>query len=137
MPFSLIVPPRPPAYPSELPRTPPVDYRVISVVEFPREGYKIRKVFAYKSIFQKETILYFVNWCSSELSKSSKIWLSKSIFYVKNAADLSIFFVEEYQFRCSFFVIGIFWRLQFTVLWITLNIALLENSTTYSRSNIT
>ena len=32
--------------------------RVISVVEFPREGYKIRKVFGYKSIFQKETIVF-------------------------------------------------------------------------------
>ena len=29
---------------------------VISGVEFPREGYKIRKVFGYKSIFQKETV---------------------------------------------------------------------------------
>ena len=34
MPFSLIVPPRPPAYPSELPRTPPVDYRVETVQDF-------------------------------------------------------------------------------------------------------
>ena len=58
MPFSLIVPPRPPAYPSELPRTPPVDYRVILIVEFPREGNNIRKVFAYKSIFQKVTIVF-------------------------------------------------------------------------------
>ena len=33
-PFSLIVPPRPPAYPSELPRTPPVDYRVETVQDF-------------------------------------------------------------------------------------------------------
>ena len=57
MPFSFIVPPRPPAYPSELPRTPPVDYRVISVVEFTREVYKIRKVFGYKLIFLKETIV--------------------------------------------------------------------------------
>jgi hypothetical protein len=32
--------------------------RVISVVEFSREGYKIRKVFGYKSIFQKETIVF-------------------------------------------------------------------------------
>ena len=31
--------------------------RVVLVVEFPREGYRIRKVFGYKSIFQKETCI--------------------------------------------------------------------------------
>jgi hypothetical protein len=29
---------------------------VILVVEFSREGYKIRKIFAYKSTYQKEII---------------------------------------------------------------------------------
>ena len=33
--------------------------RVILVVEFPREGYRIRQVFGYKSIFQKETIVFY------------------------------------------------------------------------------
>jgi hypothetical protein len=33
-----------------------------------------------------------VNWSSDELSKSAKIWLSKSIFYVKNHQNLSEFF---------------------------------------------
>ena len=28
--------------------------------------------------------LNFENWCSGEVSKCAKIWLSKSIFYVKN-----------------------------------------------------
>jgi hypothetical protein len=32
--------------------------RVISVVKFPREGYKIRKFLGYKSIFQEETIAF-------------------------------------------------------------------------------
>ena len=29
------------------------------------------------------------NWCNGEVSKSAKIWLSKSIFYVKNHWNLS------------------------------------------------
>ena len=32
--------------------------RVISVVEFQREGYKISKILGYKSIFQKEIIVF-------------------------------------------------------------------------------
>ena len=39
--------------------TKPLQGRVISVVEFPREAYKIRKVFGYKSIFRKENIVFF------------------------------------------------------------------------------
>ena len=36
-------------------------------------------------------------------------WLSKSIFYVKNYPNLSqFFFIEEYQFRSTFFDIDIF-----------------------------
>ena len=37
-----------------------------------------------------------------------------SIFYVKNYPNLSqIFFIEEYQFRGMFFVVDIYWKLQF------------------------
>jgi hypothetical protein len=32
--------------------------KVILVVEFQREGYKTRKVFGYKAIFQKEIIVF-------------------------------------------------------------------------------
>ena len=39
---------------------------------------------------------------------------SKSIFYVKNYPNLSnFFFIEEYDFRGTPFVIDIFWKLQF------------------------
>ena len=39
------------------------------------------------------------------LSKSANFGLSKWIFYVKNHPSLSnFFFIEEYQFRCTFFV---------------------------------
>ena len=34
----------------------------------------------------------FEDWSNGELSKSTKIWLSKSIFYVKNHRNLSQFF---------------------------------------------
>ena len=35
---------------------PKIKIRVISVAEFPRDGYKIRKIFGYKSIFLKELL---------------------------------------------------------------------------------
>jgi hypothetical protein len=54
--------------------------------------------------------LNFEFWINGELSKSAKIWLSKSTFYVKNHPNLSHFFhIKEYQFRSTLFVIGIFW----------------------------
>ena len=54
--------------------------------------------------------LNFENWLNGEVSKSAKIWLSKSIFYIKNHLKLSdFFFIKEYEFRSTFFVIDIFW----------------------------
>ena len=51
---------------------------------------------------------------NNDLSNGAKIWLSKSIFYVKNHLSLSQFFsIEEYQFRSTFFVIDILWQNQF------------------------
>ena len=44
------------------------------------------------------------NWFSGEVSKSDKFWLSKSIFCVKNHRNLSLFFIEEYEFRSTFFL---------------------------------
>ena len=44
----------------------------------------------------------------------AKFWLSKSIFYVKNCPNLSKnFFIEEFDFKGTPFVIDIFWKLQF------------------------
>ena len=65
----------------------------VPVVEFSWEGYKIRKVFG-----QKSTVAKWNNWIlwigvpDGEVSKSAEIWLSKSIFYVKNHRHLSHFF---------------------------------------------
>ena len=54
-------------------------------------------------------LLNFEFWISGILSKSAKIRLSKSIFYVKNHPNfLNFFFLEEYQSRSTFFVIDIF-----------------------------
>ena len=60
---------------------------VVQIVEFSNCGYKIRKHFAKEST---KEIMEF--WINGELSKSAKIWLSKSIFYVKNHPNLSQFF---------------------------------------------
>ena len=75
-----------------------------------------------KKISKRKIFFWFdLHRCSHGLSKSASIWLSKSIFYVKNHWNLSdFFFIEEYQFRSRFFVIfeplcflkwcPIFWR---------------------------
>ena len=66
--------------------------------------------FLYKNQHTQRKLLNFEFWINGELSKSAKIWLSKSIFYVKNHPNLSHFlFIEEYQFKSTLFVIDIFW----------------------------
>jgi hypothetical protein len=59
----------------------------------------------------------FENWCNGEVSKSAKIWLSKSIFLSKTIGIfLNFFFIEEYQFRSTFFVFYIFTFLPFLII---------------------
>ena len=69
--------------------------------------------FLPKNQHTQRKLLNFENWVYGEGSKSAKIWLSKSIFYVKS---FSIFFIEGYQFRSRFFVIDIFEKIS---VWIT------------------
>ena len=45
----------------------------IPVVEFSREGYKIRKVFVLKINCSQMKLLNLENWSSGELSKNAKI----------------------------------------------------------------
>ena len=45
----------------------------------------------------------FENWSNGKLSKSTKIWLSKSIFYVKIIGIFFIFFRSKYEFRSTIF----------------------------------
>jgi hypothetical protein len=75
----------------------------VRVVEFSNGGYKI-KIFFHKNPHTQRKLLNFEFFINGELSKSAKIWLSKPIFYVKNHLNLSqSFFIEEYQFRSTFF----------------------------------
>ena len=82
----------------------------IWVVEFSNGGTKLDR-FLPKNQHTQKKLLNFENWVNGEVSKSAKNnWLSMSIFYVKNYPNLShFFFIEEYQFRSTFFVIDIFW----------------------------
>ena len=63
----------------------------IRVVEFPNGGKKIERVLPKNQHTQRK-LLNFENWVNGEVSKSAKILLSKSIFYVKNHPNLSQFF---------------------------------------------
>ena len=65
------------------------------------------EIFLPKNQHTQRKLLNFENWVNGEVSKSAKIGLSKSIFNVKNYLS-QFFFIEEYQFRSTFFVIDIF-----------------------------
>ena len=71
-------------------------------------------------------LLYFVNWHSARASKSAKMVLTKSIFYVKNQLN---FFKNNFHFGISifkrpFFVKTFFPRLNF---WTTLLSKIMPN----------
>ena len=71
-------------------------------------GTKLEGFLPKKKHTQRK-LLNFENWVNGEASKRAKILLSRSIFYVKNYPNLShFFFIEEYQFKSTFFVIDIF-----------------------------
>ena len=55
-----------------------VQSMVTRVVEFSSRGIKLPK-----NQHTQRKLLNFENWCNGEVSKSAKILLSKSIFYVK------------------------------------------------------
>ena len=55
---------------------------------FQERDSKLERCFVKKQYTQRK-LLNFVNRCNGEVSKSAKIWLSKSIFY-------HFFFIEEY-----------------------------------------
>ena len=54
-------------------------------------GSKLERFLPKNQLTQKK-LLKFEFWINNELSKSAKILLSKSIFYVKNHQNLSYFF---------------------------------------------
>ena len=51
--------------------------------------------FLPKNQHTQRKLLNFEFWINGELSKSAKIWLSKSIFYVKNHSNLSQFLFHK------------------------------------------
>ena len=55
-------------------------------------GIQNEKGFWLKINCSQTKSLNFANRCNGEVSKSAKIWLSKSIFYIKNHPNLSDFF---------------------------------------------
>ena len=66
-------------------------------------GTKLER-FLHKNQHTQKKLSNFKFWINGKLLKSAKIRLSKSIFYVKNHLKLSqFFFIEEYQFRSTFF----------------------------------
>ena len=58
------------------------------MLSFQVEGTKLER-FLLKNQHSQRKLLNFENWCSGEVSKSAKVWLLKSIFYVKNHPNLS------------------------------------------------
>ena len=67
------------------------------------------------SIFSLKCVIVRPTQTPKSADKKANFWLSKWIFYIKNYSNLSnfSFFIEEYQFRGTYIVIGIFWKLQF------------------------
>ena len=73
---------------------------------FQTGGTKLER-FLSKNQHTQRKILNFENWVNGEVSKSTKIWLSKSIFYVKTHQNLSQFFLNT-DLGANFFLIDIF-----------------------------
>ena len=61
---------------------------------FQRGGTKLER-FLPKNQHTQGKLLDFENWVNETRSKRAKIWLSKSVFYLKNHSNLSKFFVIE------------------------------------------
>jgi hypothetical protein len=72
-------------------------------------GYTNLKRFVPKNQHTQRKLLNFENWVNGEVSKSDKIWLSKSIFYVKNHRNLSHFFpLKNINFGAHFLLLALF-----------------------------
>ena len=77
------------------------------------------------------------NWSSEELSKDAKIWLSRSIFYVKNHSKLSDFFhwrmrIQEHIFcYWHFLITSIFESLYFLKVMLNFKITSMQVGNSY------
>ena len=79
----------------------------IPVMEFQVQEWNSIKIFAKKSTYRNK-IIEFLESGLQEVSKSGKIVLSKSIFYVKNHHNLSQFFSLKYTNLGAHFLFLIF-----------------------------
>ena len=64
----------------------------IPVVEFSRGGYTKLDRFLHKNQHTQRKLLNLENWINRKVAKNARIWLLKSIFYVKNQPIFFIFF---------------------------------------------
>ena len=91
----------------------------IRFVEFSSGVTKLIR-FLPKNLNTQRKLLNFEFWNNGELSKRAIIWLSKSIFSVKNHPNLShFFFIKDYQFRSTFLLLKFFDKNQFLKFFIT------------------
>ena len=75
--------------------------RIMAVQQFSSKGTKLER-FLPKNQHTQRKLLNFEDWVNAECQKVPK---------VKNYPNLShfFFFIEEYQFRSTFFVVAIYW----------------------------
>ena len=66
----------------------------IGLWRFQKGGTRLERFLPMNHHTQRK-LLKFEFWINGELSKSAKIWLSKSIFYVKNHPNFSHFFSSK------------------------------------------
>ena len=80
----------------------------ISVVEFLREGYKIRKVLATLRFWLKINVPK-ENYCILGIGVRGSVKKCFQSLCQKSSESFWVFFfIEKYKFRSTFFVIGIF-----------------------------
>ena len=71
--------------------------------------------FLFKNQHTKRKLLNFEFWINGEVSKSARIWLSKSIFYVKNHPTLSNFFSQKNTNSGPHFSLTFFDKINFQI----------------------
>ena len=68
----------------------------VKAINYGNTGFQVRGTklerFLPKNQHTQKELFNFENWCYGEVSKSASIWVSKSMFYVKNHWNLSCFF---------------------------------------------
>ena len=77
-------------------------------------GYTKLERFLPKNQHTRREWLNFENWCNGEVSKSGKIWLLNSIFYIKNHQYLSNFFsIDSINLGAHFLLLTFFNNINF------------------------